>query len=261
MTARRLQSGQIRCEISPLVSYDGEDLDRVFLKPVELPYYLPSHLEMKHCFADKQKKAKPKRASMHFLSEKDGTVGAKMLEEELVKMEHLLTRVHGERPKHDYEGDTAPWDEQLPPTPPDLSYHEVAHEENMDDLPDEERRKKESADFLEEYDDEENGDDDEEKGQGMRDLFQESRARMQTKPKEPIFHNMAQTRKMLNQKQNSLLGDFCNNRQFGDALWRNTGRLAGTSKRTHKWWAGKRGVADTDEFGRWINTQHHSLIG
>jgi hypothetical protein len=59
------ENDDAKCEVSPLVSYEGEDMAGQFLKPVLLPYYLPSNLEMAEASAVPPTAAR--RSSIHYL--------------------------------------------------------------------------------------------------------------------------------------------------------------------------------------------------
>jgi len=101
-----------KCEISPLVSYDGEDLSGQFWMPIELPFYFPSRDEDSHCTAAQMEH--PRRQSLHFVNW-EGEYAQKNLEREL---QFALEKVFDQTPEGpDYNGEVAVGWEQLPPTP------------------------------------------------------------------------------------------------------------------------------------------------
>jgi len=100
-----------KCEVSPLVSYDGENLDGHFLAPLRLPYYLPSKLEDSDTVA-----VQPiplERQSMHFVDDQSPV--------EAIERDREITSARDEQPEstRGYRGERAHRDEKLPPTPPD----------------------------------------------------------------------------------------------------------------------------------------------
>lgn len=108
-----------KCEISPLVSYDGEDLKGQFWMPIELPFYLPSkeesedftvaHLEHDH------------RHSLHFI-DWDGELAKQNLEQELqFALDKVMDTTLDHEEGEDYCGEFLDKDDsaRLPPTPDD----------------------------------------------------------------------------------------------------------------------------------------------
>lgn len=103
----------MKCEISPLVSYEGEDLHGQFPTLIRLPFYLPSRNE---AITHTSQAIHTRRDSVHYL---DWT-------SDLAQYE-LLHEIHGvlggvmesitDKDKVEYSGATARNDELLPPTP------------------------------------------------------------------------------------------------------------------------------------------------
>merc|ERR1712176_95019 len=101
-----------KCEISPLVSYDGENLGGQFWLPIELPFYLPSHNEKADSTVAELDHNH--RGSMHFLNW-ESTVAKQNLDQEL---QFALNKVFDTTTNGpDYEGEKAIDQEQLSATP------------------------------------------------------------------------------------------------------------------------------------------------
>jgi len=102
-----------KCEISPLVSYEGEDLNGQFPKEVQLPYYLPSQQEFS-CSAVPP--VQTKRASIHYL-DWEADLAQRELEVELQSHLGVVLETIGEGKTGEYQGERAEQAETLPPTP------------------------------------------------------------------------------------------------------------------------------------------------
>lgn len=105
-----------KCEISPLVSYEGEDLSGQFLAAIYLPYYLPSQQEIAE--ASRVKPPLARRASIHYLNQEDD-LAARELEMELQgRLGKTMDKIQtGDKEQQEYQGERAEKDEVLPPTP------------------------------------------------------------------------------------------------------------------------------------------------
>jgi len=103
-----------KVEISPLVSYEGEDLWGHFPDLIQLPFYLPSQQELLHFSAATS--TQTKRQSTHYL-DWESELAQRELEAELqgqlgMVMEHIENQG-----KEEYTGERAEQEENLPPTP------------------------------------------------------------------------------------------------------------------------------------------------
>lgn len=103
-----------KCEISPLVSYDGEDLSGQFMHPIQLPFYLPSQQEVAE--SSSVAPAFSKRASIHYLN-MDNDLAQREMEMELQgRLGKTMDKVQTGN-QEEYQGERAGEDELLPPTP------------------------------------------------------------------------------------------------------------------------------------------------
>jgi len=103
-----------KCEVSPLVSYDGEDLKGQFWMPIELPFLLPSQNELPSTSAVELDLGK--EDSLHFL-DKDAVAAKQAVEAELkFQIEQMFTgKTKDGDDEHVFaEADS---DEELPSTP------------------------------------------------------------------------------------------------------------------------------------------------
>lgn len=98
---------ETKCEISPLVSYDGEDLEGVFVKALQLPYYMTSPFEKKAAalLSNSAQQALPR----HNVAEKCHTT--------TISGQENRSRRSQSTKKADYFGERASPFEVLPPTP------------------------------------------------------------------------------------------------------------------------------------------------
>lgn len=103
-----------KCEISPLVSYDGEDLIGQFVQPIALPFYLPSQMEMTQFSAASSQQTR--RPSSHYL-DWYSNLAQKELEAELQGNLGGVMNALEDTNRHKYEGERASGKEELPPTP------------------------------------------------------------------------------------------------------------------------------------------------
>lgn len=105
-----------KCEVSPLVSYEGEDLAGQFPQnnTMRLPFYLPSHSEFVEFSAASS--AQTRRPSTHFL-DWYSDLAQRELEIELQGNLGPVIEMIEDQSKHDYVGERADEDEVLPPTP------------------------------------------------------------------------------------------------------------------------------------------------
>lgn len=101
-----------KCEVSPLVSYDGEDLLGHFPRHIELPFYLASQQELTQFSAASS--TYTRRPSIHYLD--DGTHLAQREQE--VELEGTLGKVMDAiGNEDDYLGERSVGEEALPDTP------------------------------------------------------------------------------------------------------------------------------------------------
>lgn len=108
-----------KCEVSPLVSYDGEDLSGQFWMPIELPFYLPSKEEETNYTAVEIDRHR--RPSLHFI-DWESEYAKQNLEQEL---HFALEKVLDSTPADPhYKGEPAAYWEELPPTPEDSDVEE-----------------------------------------------------------------------------------------------------------------------------------------
>ena len=111
------ETEDLKCEISPLVSYDGEDLEGQFLRPLALPFYLPSQME----FTDFSAATAPlaRRPSTHYLDWQSDIVRHELEVELHAQLGNVLELME-DPSKYDYHGERAvDAVETLPPTPRD----------------------------------------------------------------------------------------------------------------------------------------------
>eukprot|EP00927_Polykrikos_kofoidii_P042791 TRINITY_DN36842_c0_g2_i1.p1 TRINITY_DN36842_c0_g2~~TRINITY_DN36842_c0_g2_i1.p1 ORF type:complete len:710 (+),score=118.49 TRINITY_DN36842_c0_g2_i1:196-2325(+) len=103
-----------KCEISPLVSYEGEDLTGQFPHPVELPYYLPSQQELLNFSAAST--SETRRQSFHYV-DWESPVSQVELEAEIQgRLGHIMTLIKDTQRK-DYTCERAEEEYVLPATP------------------------------------------------------------------------------------------------------------------------------------------------
>jgi len=100
-----------RCEISPLVSYEGEDVSGQFLNVVELPFYLPSQQELREYSGVPQRHV---RTSIHYL-DLDSHVLLRDMEVE-GRLGNAMSPIQDEGASA-YSGERAAVQDALPPTP------------------------------------------------------------------------------------------------------------------------------------------------
>mmetsp|Transcript_85999 Transcript_85999/g.170725 ORF Transcript_85999/g.170725 Transcript_85999/m.170725 type:complete len:764 (-) Transcript_85999:269-2560(-) len=108
------ERAEFTCEISPLVSYDGEDLSGQFPRPVTLPFYLPSQKELAQFSVASVDQ--PSTGSMHFLDMECNLV---QHEQDVTLQFHLgeaMRRIE-DKAKVNYAGESAMENEVLPATP------------------------------------------------------------------------------------------------------------------------------------------------
>jgi len=103
-----------KCEVSPLVSYDGEDLKGQFWMPIELPFYLPSQSELQSTSAVELDLGK--EDSLHFV-DKDTPAAKMQVEAELKFQIESMFVGKGKDSDEEHAFDEADSDEELPPTP------------------------------------------------------------------------------------------------------------------------------------------------
>lgn len=111
------ETEDLKCEISPLVSYDGEDLEGHFLKPLALPFYLPSQME----FTDFSAATAPlaRRPSTHYLDWQSDIIRHELEVELHAQLGNVLEMMEDPK-KYEYHGERAANEEEtLPPTPRD----------------------------------------------------------------------------------------------------------------------------------------------
>lgn len=112
-----------KCEISPLVSYDGEDLDGQFWLPIELPFYLPSQQEDAESTAAQL--THPNQGSIHFLNW-ESDFAKQNLDQEL---QFALNKVFDTTSLgQGYRGEKAESSENLSPTPD----HDIELQEELE---------------------------------------------------------------------------------------------------------------------------------
>lgn len=105
------ESEDLKCEISPLVSYDGEDLTGQFPKALSLPFYLPSQMEFTEFSAASAPQAR--RPSTHYL-DWQSDIARHELEVELHAQLGTVLELMEDPSKYDYIGERADEDEVLP---------------------------------------------------------------------------------------------------------------------------------------------------
>lgn len=103
-----------KCEISPLVSYAGEDLGGQFPSPLHLPFYMPSRQELLQFSAASS--AQTRRASQHYL-DWYSELSQRELEIELNQQLGGVMDVIEDPTLLEYMGERAAEEELLPPTP------------------------------------------------------------------------------------------------------------------------------------------------
>jgi len=109
----RFASGRANeeCEVSPLVSYEGEDLAGYFWMPIELPCYVPGKQELED-FSSTPLQELP-GLSTHF-SHTSTKYGQNEFRKE---MQHALGL--SQSPQQNYRGERVNGSDELPPTPED----------------------------------------------------------------------------------------------------------------------------------------------
>eukprot|EP00931_Biecheleriopsis_adriatica_P105559 TRINITY_DN80127_c0_g1_i1.p1 TRINITY_DN80127_c0_g1~~TRINITY_DN80127_c0_g1_i1.p1 ORF type:complete len:774 (+),score=200.99 TRINITY_DN80127_c0_g1_i1:93-2414(+) len=109
------ESEDLKCEISPLASYDGEDLYGNFPKQINLPFYLPSQQEFTQFSAATTPQAR--RPSTHYL-DWQSDIARYELEVELHGQLGTVLEMMEDPSRYEYVGERATEeDEVLPPTP------------------------------------------------------------------------------------------------------------------------------------------------
>jgi len=103
-----------KCEISPLVSYDGEDLFGQFPKPVPLPFYMPSQLELAEFSAGSVKQQTT--GSVHFVDMESNLVQQELGMALQIHLGEAVRRIE-DKSSVNYTGEQAMQDEVLPATP------------------------------------------------------------------------------------------------------------------------------------------------
>lgn len=113
----RIASDRDDCkvEVSPLVSYEGEDLFGQFPNAIRLPFYLPSYQELLHFSAATA--SETRRPSTHYL-DWESDLGQHELEAELQGQLGFVMKMMEDTDAREYIGERATDEEEcLPPTP------------------------------------------------------------------------------------------------------------------------------------------------
>mmetsp|Transcript_166824 Transcript_166824/g.530363 ORF Transcript_166824/g.530363 Transcript_166824/m.530363 type:complete len:719 (-) Transcript_166824:115-2271(-) len=103
-----------QCEISPLVSFAGEDLEGQFPEVVKLPFYLPSQQELLEFSAASS--AQTRRPSTHYLDWYSDLAQRELQVELQGKLGPIMEMIE-DPARLQYSGERAEVDEALPPTP------------------------------------------------------------------------------------------------------------------------------------------------
>jgi len=92
-----------KCEISPLVSYEGEDLAGQFMEPIQLPYYLPSQQEIPEASSFAPQLAR--RASIHYLNMNEDLAQRELEMELQGHLGKVMDKIQtGDKEMLDYQG-------------------------------------------------------------------------------------------------------------------------------------------------------------
>mmetsp|Transcript_2072 Transcript_2072/g.3185 ORF Transcript_2072/g.3185 Transcript_2072/m.3185 type:complete len:264 (-) Transcript_2072:326-1117(-) len=232
-----------KCEVSPLVSYEGEDLEQLCLAPIGLPFYLPSQVE--NFESSGIAPITHGRPSVHFISQESSIAQW----EQQVQMNSGASHNQWSTVQFDYEGERADQTEELPPTARDYDAETAAEAlARSEKLNPRSGRVESQANFsaMKAFLEDEGGESEEEekeeeetievgdKGKGLEiDLFAESHQKLRRQRYEE--HKMGHKK--------SILGRHLEKERIGGSWFRNTGRQGAQQTNSKSWW-----TSDGDEF-------------